>query len=166
MKITGLLISLLFASFFAVSCHNANKGNDSSSNLELTEDTTDVEVPYVVGQNYFVKNTVQDSVLTLTLTSQEDFDKYFGMAVTMAEDGKPTPIDFEKQVVITFIDKVSDKSVGITPQSLNLENDKINLQYKIETDTIARSFTSRAFLLLIVDKEYGENVEFSEVSEK
>ena len=54
------------------------------------------EVAFEVAKNYFFKN---DQVIPEypKITTEEEFNKLFGMATTMGENGKPTAIDFVKE---------------------------------------------------------------------
>ena len=55
------------------------------------------EVPFEVAKNYFFKNN-QVIPEYPKIVSEEEFNKLFGMATTMGEDGKPTAIDFTRTV--------------------------------------------------------------------
>lgn len=160
MKIKILTLTLIAA--LAISCNsNTNKNTveeaTSTSQIDSIGEQTDVQ--YEIAKNYFVKNTVEDNLLTLKIESKEDFDKYFGMATTMGENGKPTPVDFATQSVIAVINKSASLAVTIEPQSLVQKDGTTTLVYKIDEGE-KQTFKSRNALLLIVDKKSAETVEF------
>lgn len=154
---------LLLTLMFSVSCRNTNK-NAASKEVNTTDTASVAEVPYTVAERYFVNNTVQDSILTRVITSRNDFDKYFGMAAVMGEDGKPTPVDFSTQFVLAVINKESDREVKVTPLSLSVIGEKVKLKYKIQTGEEQQAFTSRVPLILIVNKKYQKDVDFEAVN--
>lgn len=110
-------------------------------------------VPYTVAENYFVNNSVKDSVPD-KITGKEDFDKYFGMASTMGADGTPTPIDFDKQYVIVVNHPTTSKKTEIIPLSLIRQGDNIVFDYKI-IEGEEMSFSIHPLLMLVVDNQYN-----------
>lgn len=114
-------------------------------------------IPYVEAKNYFVRNDVTD--VPTKITTQEDFDKYFGMAAFMGKDGEPTKIDFENQYVLALTAPETDKETTLEVKSLKKEDGKIVLTYNQQTDTESRSFTIRPLLMLLVDKKHDGEVE-------
>ena len=72
------------------------------------------EVAFEVAKNYFFKN---DQVIPEypKITTEEEFNKLFGMATTMGKDGKPTAIDFTKQFVLAIVLPVTDITTEINP---------------------------------------------------
>lgn len=114
-------------------------------------------IPYTVANRYFVKNTVENKTMVLSdITSEEQFENYFGMATVMGEDGQPTPIDFSKQFVIAFINESSEDAVNYTFNSLIRKNNETTLVYRKEGGTPGDSY--RYCAILIVDKKYAENI--------
>ena len=156
----AIIFTLVSIAILSTSC-NQNNNSKSTTNVqhEKAAPNTNSVIPYVVAERYFTKNTVEDANLTLQITSKNDFDKYFGSATVMGNDGKPTPIDFSKQYAITVIGKKSNNKVNILPLSLESENNTITLQYKEETEE-KQTHTSRALLILLVDKKYNGNIKF------
>lgn len=114
------------------------------------------EVPYKTAKNYFVRNDYPDKEIhVLKITSQQKFSDIFGMAPLMSKDGKPTDIDFAKKYVIALINNSSNNVSGLDIKSLTKNGGELSLIYSIE-ECEPRSFTSRYFTLLIVDKNTTE----------
>jgi hypothetical protein len=110
-------------------------------------------IPYLIAQNYFVKNTV-DSVPDPKIETEEDLKEYFGFSTTMGQNGKPTVIDFSSQFAIALVLPVTDLATTIQPVGLEKGKDaSIQVRYRIEVGS-KQSYTSRPFLLLVVDKKY------------
>lgn len=115
--------------------------------------SSDQTVPYIVAENYFVNNSVQNPVPD-KITSQADFDKYFGKASTMGASGKPTPIDFDKQFVIALDHPTTTKKTEIIPVGLIKNGSDIVFNYRV-TEGDSLSFSIHPLLVLVVDNQYG-----------
>src|SRR5690606_11717534 len=103
-----ILKTIPAALLILASCNNQSKQNQTT-NVDSTE-TAQLQtpannaIPYVLAQNYFVKNTIgEDRNGIYKIETQAAFDELFSPAASMGKDGKPTPIDFEKQYVIAII---------------------------------------------------------------
>ncbi|WP_101689913.1 hypothetical protein [Dysgonomonas massiliensis] len=116
-------------------------------------------VSYVVAKNYFVKNTVENKLFEVKITSQDEFDSFFGIARTMGEGGKPTAINFDSEFVIAVINPISDDVSGVECKDLIMSGEKLVLDYSL-AKTDKQSFESRHALILIVDKKLEAEVEF------
>lgn len=152
----ALILVALAATIAACNTNSVQKGAET----ETKEVAGQKEVPYEVAKNYFVKNTVGDGILTLKITTQEEFDKYFGSAATMGENGKPTGIDFSKQYVIAVIGESTNKSVVAEPLSLTKDGNVITLTYKWEEGTQEQTYTARHQIAVIVANEYQGEVKY------
>jgi hypothetical protein len=110
-------------------------------------------VAYTVAQNYFVLNSVaQGGLAKPKIETKAEFDKYFGMAPVMGNNGKPTVIDFAKQFVIAVILDDTDLNTEILSVSL-LKNAKKQLVFTYSVKVGAKqSFTIRPALIIVVDK--------------
>lgn len=116
-------------------------------------------IPYVLGKNYFVKNTIADGQLAYPkITSQQEFDEIFGMATTMGTDGTPTAIDFSKQFAIAVVDSESSNKIRLEPSILTTNNEIINFIYTKDVEEQESYFTSRHCLIIIVDNKYKGDV--------
>ncbi len=144
LSITTILI------FILTSC----KTNDTQKIVKNKKD-----IPFEIAKNYFVKNTVENNLLNLKISTQEDFEKYFGMATTMSKNGKPSPVNFSTQYVIAIVNKEAEKNINIAPQSLIQNEGNITLTYSI-TEGENQSYTSRTALILIIDNKYSEDLIF------
>ena len=72
-------------------------------------------------KNYFYRNDAPKGDQLLKLTTQEDFNRYFGEAAYMGTDGEPTKIDFNEDFVIAKVFPESNKSPKIS--NISLEKD-------------------------------------------
>ncbi len=136
---------LLALTVFLCSCEsNKDKpsGNDKAG------------IPFTLATNYFVRNDYRDSVTHLRkLESREAFEQLFGMAATMGPKGKPTSINFDTHYVLACISNNSDKSIELRAASLAADQSNILLTC-IRKEGPVQSFTSRAAVILLVDKHY------------
>ncbi|WP_440121858.1 copper resistance protein NlpE [Tenacibaculum sp. Ill] len=150
-KFLGAL--LLVVSAF-VGCNlSSNKSKDTKEETTKTNET--VTVTYKVASRYFIKNNV--TKLPSKINSREEFEKYFGAATVMGEDGKPTPIDFEKEYVIAVTVEASNKLIELQPISLTKTGEEINFDYSV-TEGGETSYTSRTALVIIVSKKIEGNI--------
>jgi hypothetical protein len=147
---TQLIILVLLVFVSATACQSKKESNLQTRNQEKTQIEVD-SIPYVIAQNYFVKNTV-NTILNPKIDTEEVFNSYFGMATTMGENGKPTKIDFDKEYVIAVVLPKTDIATTILPVSLKKgSNNSLVFEYKIELND-KQSYTSRPLLLVVVDK--------------
>lgn len=149
-----LVAAALLLSIIACNSNSKTSENqsDNKQNMEMKVDA----IGFKTAENYFVKNTVEEAVPT-KITSQEEFDKYVGMATTMGDQGKPTPIDFNKEFVIIVDHNSTEKKVEISPIGLNKNEKSLTLTYKV-TENGDNGFTTHPFLMIIVDKTNEGNV--------
>lgn len=113
------------------------------------------DIPYSLGKNYFVSNQIKH-LDTHKITSQSQFDVIFGSATTM--NNFPTPIDFDSHFVIAVIQEFDSIEGGLSVDSLKKSENKITLNYTI-TRGGPISYSSRMYLIVIVDKQYDGDVE-------
>lgn len=120
----------------------------------------EAQIPYTVANRYFVNNTVPDGAFVVPkITTQEAFDRLFGMAPVMGKDGQPTPIDFEQQYVIAVVDAVINKSVNLSAKSLTVQKEVLTLTYEKTEGSEELTAYFRHCLIVIVDKKYVGEVE-------
>ena len=110
------------------------------------------EVAFEVAKNYFFKNG-QEIPSSPKITTAEEFGKLFGMATTMGEDGKPTPIDFTKQFVLAIVLPVTNLGTEITPDRLEEKGDTLFYFYDAKVGE-AQSYSTQPISLVILDKKY------------
>ena len=76
-------------------------------------------LPYKEAEHYFLRNDVNGRNVPTKMTTQTEFDRYFGMAAVMG--GQPTAIDFDRQFVIAIVLPETNHSTTIRPGTLTDE---------------------------------------------
>ena len=117
---------------------------------------TPKEVPFVEARNYFVRN---DAPLPAPekITSQEEFDQYFGMAAFMGKDGQPTIIDFSRQFVLPVVLPVTEVETEIVPTKLQCQGDTLFYTYEVRLGEEIR-YSIRPLSIIVVDKQYENKI--------
>ena len=176
------LICVLASAIILAGC----KAQDTTATATAQAATTTAsaeEIPYVVANRYFVRNDI-DRLPANKITSQEQFDSLFGMATVMGADGRPTPIDFDKEYVIAIDEPDTDIKTEITPVSLTfvpadsadggakdvpanasgkiVPGTKLVLTYKVSHGE-RRSYTTHPLLMLVVDRRYNIPLELRRI---
>jgi len=143
---------LIFSIYFIVSCSSGKPGN-----ARLNE-----EIPYKEAKNYFVKNNIDAALDSPKFESQQEFDQVFGMATTMGENGKPTPIDFSREFVVAQVEDPSTQNIELKPVSVRKNANILEVKYRkiVGAD---RSYTSQTAMILIIDRKYEGDINFEEV---
>lgn len=144
------------------SCNTAkNEKVDNKDELEVNEQAKTEDIPYTLAKGYYVLNTVKnEKVESLRITSADHFDRFFGMAAVMGEDGKPTAIDFKKSFVLALVGQPSEKDTSFDIDKLTENGDALELIYTIKQVDEVRSFTTHPCVILVVDKKYEKDVRF------
>lgn len=120
-------------------------------------------VPYREADNYFVRNDVKQPV-PAKINSQEEFEKYFGMAAVMGKNGNPTPIDFANQFVIAVVLPVTNQDIDIEDERLLDDGTNLTFEYSVERDDEINTYTQVPMELIIVSRQNErENVILKEV---
>ena len=122
------------------------------------------EVPFEVAKNYFFKNDLDILPASPKITSEEVFNKLFGMATTMGEDGQPTQIDFAKQFAVAIVLPVTDFATEINPVKLEVAGDSLLYTYQVKTGE-KQSYSIQPISIIAIDKKY-ENKEVVLVNEQ
>ncbi len=147
------LIPFIGVLLILINCNSSVKSGDSTLNEEI---------PYREAKNYFVKNNIDAAIDNPKFETQGEFDQVFGMATTMGENGKPTPVDFSKEFVIAQIEDPSNQSVELKPVSIRKNANILEVKYrKLVGEN--QSYTTQTAMILIIDKKYEGNVNFVEV---
>ena len=109
-------------------------------------------VTFEVAKNYFFKN---DQVIPEypKITTEEEFNKLFGMATTMGKDGKPTAIDFTKQFVLAIVLPVTDFATEINPVKVEEKGDSLLYTYEVKSGE-KQSFRIQPVSIIVLDKKY------------
>lgn len=110
------------------------------------------EVAFEVAKNYFFKN---DQVIPEypKITTEEEFNKLFGMATTMGKDGKPTAIDFTKQFVLATVLPETDFATEINPVKVEEKGDSLLYTYEVKSGE-KQSFRIQPVSIVVLDKKY------------
>ncbi len=169
MKATTLIFSLVIATLMAGCISSASTASTTAS--PAVEAPQPYAVPYSIAQGYFVRNDV-DSLPFNRIITREQFDSLFGMAAVMGANGKPTPIDFDRQFVIAVDAPVTNRITSIVPISLEFVPASIastNARAKVAAGTTIeftfktqygtpQSFSTHPGLILVVDRRYDAPV--------
>jgi len=114
-------------------------------------------VPFRYAKGYFVRNNVEDGEYPAKITSQDQFDLFFGMATVMGENGKPTEIDFSKDFVIPIIYPETDQETSIVVERLwHTAPAELGLSVGAIRGEEHRSFKIRPAVILVVDNGYRD----------
>lgn len=156
MKTQSIVLLVMTVLFFAICQGKKQNIQITKSNNKILQKQTDI-IPYLIAQNYFVKNTVV-SIPNPKIETKAEFDSYFGAAATMNENGKPTTIDFSKQYVIAIVLPITDTETSIMPLSL-IKVKEASMVFEYKTTLGSKlSYTIRPFLIVLVDKKYHGKV--------
>ena len=111
-------------------------------------------VNYKEVKNYFYRNDAPKGDQLLKLTTQVEFDRYFGAAAFMGKNGQPTLIDFKKDFVIAKILPETNRSTEIKDIKLaKSSNGHLTFSYST-TDKESQSFSIRPTVQITVSREY------------
>ena len=111
------------------------------------------EIPYEVAHNYFVRNDVTEAV-PAKIASQEEFERYFGMAAFMGKNGQPTPIDFETQFAIAVVMPETNHSTELYAESLTDDGSELTFSYRVDVAEKENTWTQMPILLIFIDRQY------------
>ena len=102
-------------------------------------------------KGYFVKNNVtfDKDYKYIVVSSQEGFNKYFGMGKTM--NNEVTPLDFEKFNIAAIMIKPSNKVNKIKMEKYTSEGAKTIVGFSVEAGE-EQTFTSGELLLFKIPK--------------
>jgi hypothetical protein len=110
-------------------------------------------VDFTEAHHYFVRNDAPIPSNPIT-TTQEEFDKLYGCAAVMGNDGLPTPIDFSKQFTIGVILPITNDNTEIIPRKLQTTGDTLTLHYSTKITERNMSWKMQPMSLIIVDKKH------------
>ena len=111
-------------------------------------------VNYKEVKNYVYLNDGPRGARWLYLTTQVEFDRYFGAAAFMGKNGQPTQIDFKKDFVIAKILPETNRATEIKDIKLaKSSNGHLTFSYST-TDKEPQSFSIRPTVQITVSREY------------
>ena len=131
--------------------------NSKKSTAPVTKEDDNNEVSYTIVKNYFFKSDLDILPANTKITSEETFNGLFGMATTMGEGGKPTEIDFSKQIVLAIVLPVTDYDTEIKPVKLEVQGDSLLYTFEIKRGE-KQSYSIQPISIIAIDKKY-ENKE-------
>lgn len=115
------------------------------------------DVPFEVAHNYFVRSDVTEPI-PAKIASQDEFERYFGMAAFMGKKGQPTPIDFETQFVIAVVLPETSHSTELRAESLSDDGQKLTFTYHVDVADKENTWTQVPVLLIAVDRQYERDI--------
>ncbi len=116
--------------------------------------TSKDSIKAVEAQHYFVNNTAPTNVL-VKITSQSELERYFGYATVMGKDGKPTEIDFNKQMIIAKIFSTTNRETETSSPKINVTGaNELTLSCKV-TRGSEMSYSMTPMVMMIVSKQYA-----------
>ncbi len=131
--------------------------NSNEGEVIIKDNNGNEYIPYTLANRYFVKNTIDNKEhLLQNITTEDQFNHYFGMATVMGEDGQPTPIDFTKQFVIAVISESSEDEVNYA-FNVTKKGNTTSVNYRTEGGKPGDTY--RYCAILIVDKKYENKIE-------
>ena len=138
---------------FTMSLVMAACTNKPVTTVENIEESS--EVAFEIAKNYFFKND-QQIPSSPKITTEEEFNKLFGMATVMGKDGKPTAIDFTKQFALAIVLPVTDTATEITPVKVEAKSDSLFYTYEAKTGE-KQTYSIQPVSIIILDKQYEDN---------
>lgn len=156
------LLAILLAAALSSGCVSQNPSRSAIPEAEQQN-----SVPYTMAANYFVRNDVDNSLITRKITSAGQLEEYFGTAATMGN--LPTPIDFSRQYAVAIITPTTNRETSIAVKRFTSNKGKLTITYRA-IEGAELSYTTRPFLLLLVDNDYkgkldyrGERLDMNEI---
>ncbi len=112
-----------------------------------------ISLPFQQVNNYFVLHSIPSGkTKLLKITTQKEFDTYFGMATTMGEAGMPTQIDFNTHFVLAIVYSYTNQLVELVPVNLNqIAKKKALFQYRFKSKG-SQTAISRPSVMIMVSK--------------
>ena len=105
-------------------------------------------------KNYFYRNDAPKGEQLLKLTTQIEFNRYFGAAAFMGKDGQPTLIDFKKDFVIAKV--LPETNLGTEIKNIKLTKSSdghLTFGYST-TNKKPQSYSIRPTAQITVSREY------------
>lgn len=142
-------------SFFVLSlvaltaCTGRQSTEQDSDSISALSPTITDSIPYRVAEGYFAAS----DALPTTITSEEELNRYMGMATTMQQ--APTEIDWSREFVIPVVLPSTRISTEVAPCSLHKDREgHLVLVYKALEGKDLETSEIRPFLAIIVAREH------------
>ncbi len=151
---TTFFLTVLCMLMLTASCSSST--SESTESAEPTESTASAKstVPFTEANHYFFRNDAQ-MPSSPKITTQQEFESYFGMAAVMGDGGQPTAIDFDQQFVIAVVMPVTDIETEIDPEKVELEDNTLTYTYEVEMGE-KQTYTSQPISIIILNKKYQD----------
>ena len=78
----------------------------------------------------------------------------------MGANGMPTNIDFAKHNVVAIIDAATNRNTEIKVSSIRKQGNAVIVKYRLISTGEQMTYSMVPFLLLQIDKKYGDSVTF------
>ena len=101
---------------------------------------------------YYLHDTIPSGCMKLT--SQTQFDSYFGPAAFMGKGGEPTQIDFGREFVVAKVFPETFHAVTLDDVKLSAQGDSIITLHYHYAEGAPRSYSIRPIILLAVPNAY------------
>ena len=111
-------------------------------------------IAFTEARHYFFKGNIDALPADNKITDEETFNSLFGMATVMGTDGKPTAIDFGKQMVVPFVLPATDRDTEIVPVAAELAEGRLTCSFRV-TQGEQQSFKTQPLSLIIVSRDYA-----------
>lgn len=112
-------------------------------------------VAYTLARNYFFRNDAKIPA-DPKITSQAQLESLFGMATHMGADGRPTEINFKKQMGVAIVLPETDRATEIKVNSVSSNGQQVTVNYDVVRGE-HRSYSIQPMELLIIDSKYADN---------
>ena len=109
-------------------------------------------VKFTEAHNYFLRQWQSLPQLS-KITSSESFGQTFGAATTMGEEGRPTPIDFDRLFALCIVLPATDRETRIILHEISDSSQQLCIKYHVEMGE-RQSYTMQPLCILLVDKKY------------
>lgn len=131
-----------------VACSGQQKTQQTDSTTTSEVIPTETTIPYRIAEAYFATSDTLPSVIT----TQEEQEKYLGMATTMGQH--PTKIDWTKEFVIPVVLPSTAISTEIIPVSLVRDvAGELTFTYQIKKGEDLKTAEIRPFIAIIVSRD-------------
>lgn len=153
MSIKSIIFSLSL--LFAFSCQVSKNINPSFSKTTTVE-----KVPYRIANNYFVKSSLNfPEITTLKISTEDEFEKYFGKAYYMGNNGTPTKIDFGQEFVLAVIHPETDLETNIEINKIEKIDKNLKFYYTVKQRN-KNTYTTKPVLIAVIKDFYQVKVDF------
>ena len=108
-------------------------------------------IPYVVLNNYYVRNDIDCSKRQrLILDNEKDFNAFFGQAAIMG--GLPTDINWKKQFVVAALLPETNRPTMVTPLEVKKSPGNIIFKYQVNRGT-KTSYSLVPFAAIAINRD-------------